>query len=134
MSYPLPVVPDFSQYGIGYSVSTGRATPPMNLTNPPGATGSYTDLSTRSAGYPGNDESTRSLALFDAEMRPKSARIALFEKSVVTPGLTPAPGQREVWHIQTHSHSNCKSGQFLRCTQCAILHILINLTNPFAAT
>ena len=96
MSYPLPVVPDFSQYGIGYSVSTGRATSPTNLTNPPGATASYTDLSTRSTGYPGNDESSRSLALFDAEMRPKSARIALFEKSVVTPGLTPAPGQREV--------------------------------------
>lgn len=102
MSYPLPAVPDFSQYGIGYSVDAGRATSPVNHSNPSGATGSYADMSTRSTGCPGNDESSRSLALFDAEMRPKSARIALFEKSVVTPGLTPAPAQREVRHCHCH--------------------------------
>lgn len=37
------------------------------------------------------DESdfTRSLADFDADMRSKSARVALFEKSLASPGLTP---------------------------------------------
>ena len=106
MSYPLSVVPDFSQYGIGYSADTGRATPPINHVNNSGAAGPYTDLSTRSTLCPDNDESSRSLALFDAEMRPKSARIALFEKSVLTPGLTPDPEQREVDHRHSYSYIN----------------------------
>ena len=59
----------------------------------------FADYSGHGGGGGGKgDESdfSRSLADFDAEMRPKSARVALFEKSLASPGLTPIGMSSEV--------------------------------------
>jgi hypothetical protein len=96
MPYALPVMADYTYTGPG----PGRGTPGRRGSSPTqqtplGLIGQYTDYSERREQHLDLDFS-RSLAAFDEEMRPKSARVALFEKSLASPGLTPIPGAHEV--------------------------------------
>ena len=98
MPYALPVMADYTYTGPG--PGPGRSTPGRRGSSPTqqtplGLIGQYTDYSERREQHLDLDFS-RSLAAFDEEMRPKSARVALFEKSLASPGMTPLPGAHEV--------------------------------------
>ena len=98
MPYALPVMADYTYTGPG--PGPGRSTPGRRSSSPTqqtplGLIGQYTDYSERREQHLDLDFS-RSLAAFDEEMRPKSARVALFEKSLASPGMTPIPGAHEV--------------------------------------
>jgi hypothetical protein len=96
MPYALPIMADYTYTGPGPGRSTpGRRGSSPTQQTPLGLIGQYTDYSERREQHLDLDFS-RSLAAFDEEMRPKSARVALFEKSLASPGLTPIPGAHEV--------------------------------------
>ena len=99
MPYALPVMADYSYSGPSPGPGPGRSTPGRRggspTQTPLGLIGQYTDYSERREQHMDMDFS-RSLAAFDAEMRPKSARVALFEKSLASPSLTPNMATYEV--------------------------------------